>query len=72
MERMNVREFRAGFSTLTEPVEVLKGTQTIGFFFPGDKDPRMGVPTPRFQPDPGAQERFNTRPFTPVPKGKAK
>jgi len=92
MERMSTRTFRESFSRLTEPVEVLKGVETIGFYYPGARNPTLGVlggdeayqlipgkvssemPTmrpgqaPRSVTAPPAQERFNTRPFTAVPK----
>lgn len=35
MKRMNVRTFRNSFSRVTEPIEVLRGTQTLGVFYPG-------------------------------------
>lgn len=43
--RMNIREFRANFSTAREPIEVLKGTETIGWFYPGSTPPLV---TPRW------------------------
>lgn len=36
---MSTREFRTAFHTVTEPVEVLKGVETVGFFYPGDQMP---------------------------------
>lgn len=39
IERLNIREFRANFSRLTEPVEVLRGTETVGFWYPGQTPP---------------------------------
>jgi hypothetical protein len=41
MLRMNVREFRTSFSKIAEPVEILKGTQTIGWFYPGEVSPEF-------------------------------
>lgn len=34
MKRMNIREFKAGFHRVTEPIEVLRRTETIGIFYP--------------------------------------
>lgn len=50
MKRMNVREFRMNFSKMDEAVEVLKGTQTIGWYYPGMVSPEFGK-TLQLEPD---------------------
>lgn len=46
MDRINVREFRATFGRLTMPVEVLRGTETIGVYYPNgtNRDVTPGLP----------------------------
>jgi hypothetical protein len=42
---MNARNFRAGFSTLTEPVTVISREKVLGVFYPGDTQGENGIAT---------------------------
>ncbi len=76
MERMTTRDFQKSFHRLTEPVEVMSGIRTIGFFYPGVTAPivtpvehrtQIGGAGVVLKPLP-AQERFGAP--RPAPKGK--
>lgn len=45
MRIMNARNFRAGFSTLDEPVTVISREKVLGVFYPGDTQGENGIAT---------------------------
>lgn len=46
MKRVSSREFKQTFHMISEPVEILRWTKTVGFYFPGDENPIVKIYSP--------------------------
>ncbi len=71
MKRIGVSQFRQTFITLREPVEILKGVETIGTFYPAGSEKTLypggtvgSNPVPPIHP--AAEQRTRTIPATVV------
>jgi hypothetical protein len=82
MDEMPSSEFRRRYAALTKPTVVTAGGRPIGQWIPAshrlsvmvDLDGAVTIDPPPMKGQPVeismAVDRFSTRPFTPVPKGK--
>jgi hypothetical protein len=81
MDVLPSAEFRKRYASLTKPTKVTVNGHTIGVWTPGGPNPDyndmpdvidrmlLGLP-PQPRPPAAKSDRYNTRPFTPVPKHK--
>lgn len=68
MDVLTSTEFRKRYASLAKPTKVTVSGHTIGVWTPGGTNPNYDDIPDVFEQAIEKWERFNTRPFTPVPK----